>query len=121
MKATWFFRSFMRLLTGVAESMRTLVLTPALMISRISHEYPIIAQLVVLDDRQGLERLSETDAVCDDAAVVLLDLVDRAQHAVALEAIELAPDERFLDARAGLDDLVLFQLAQVFAEDVVEG
>ena len=32
----------MRLLTGVAESMRTLVFTPALMMSRIKREYRVI-------------------------------------------------------------------------------
>ena len=32
------------------------------------HQHAVVAQLVVLDDRQRLERLSEADAVGDDAA-----------------------------------------------------
>ena len=52
---------------------------------RAQHEHAVVAQLVVLDDRERLERLTEADAVGDDAAAEALELVDRADDAVALE------------------------------------
>jgi hypothetical protein len=47
----------------------------------------IIAKLVVLNDRQGLERLAEANAVGDDASVVLFDLVDCAENTIPLKTV----------------------------------
>ena len=87
---------------------------------RTQHKDAVVAQLVVLDDGQSLEGLSEADAVGNDAAVVFLDLIDGTQYAVPLKAVELAPDEGIFNARSGLDDLVFLKLAEQFQEDVVE-
>ena len=84
------------------------------------HEHAVVAQLVVLDDRQRLEGLSEADAVGDDAAAEALQLVDGADHAVALELVELFPDDRVADAGGGLDDALLVQLVATVAEEVME-
>ena len=65
---------------------------------RGKHEHGLVAQLVVLDDRQRGERLPEADAVGEDAAVVGLQLVDDAGGGVALEVVELLPDRGVLVA-----------------------
>ena len=51
------------------------------------HQRAVIAQFVILDDRQRLERLAETDAVRDDAAAKAVQLVERANHTVPLEFV----------------------------------
>ena len=40
------------------------------------HEHVAVEQLIVLNDREGSERLAQADAVCEDAAVVGLEFVD---------------------------------------------
>ncbi len=85
------------------------------------HEDAVVAQLVVLDDGQRLEGLPEADAVGDDAAAVAVELVDGADDPIALELVELAPDDGVADAGSGLDHLLLVQLVAAITEEVVEG
>ena len=59
---------------------------------RAEHEHPVVAKLVILDDRERLEGLAEPDAVGDDAAAEPLDLVDGADDPVALELEQSLPD-----------------------------
>lgn len=87
---------------------------------RTDHQHAVIAQLVVLDDRQRLEGLTEADRVGDNAAVVLLKLVNRAKDAILLELVETLPDRVVLDAGLRLDNPVLVQLAAERLEDMVE-
>ena len=75
---------------------------------------------MVLDDGERLERLPETDAVGDDAAAEAVQLVDRADDAVALELEELLPDDRVADAGCRLDDLLLVEFVAAVSEEVVE-
>ena len=84
------------------------------------HEHAIVAQLVVLDDRQRLERLPEADAVGDDAAAEAVQLVDRTDDAVALELVELLPDHRVADAGGRLDDALFVQLLAAVMKKVEE-
>ena len=84
------------------------------------HEHAIVAQLVVLDDRERLEGLTEADAVGDDAAAEAVQLVDRADHAVALELEELLPDDRVADAGGGLDDALFVEVVTAVSEEVME-
>ena len=62
---------------------------------------------MILDDGQRLERLTQADAVCENAAAEPLELVDRADHAIALEPVQLRPDHRVADAGRGFDDRLL--------------
>ena len=82
---------------------------------RAEDQHAVIAQLVVLDDGQGLERLAEADAVGDDAAAEAVQLVDRSDDAVPLELEELLPDDGVADARGGLDDPLLVELVAEIA------
>ena len=66
---------------------------------RNQHEHAVIAQLVVLDDRERLESFAEADAVGNDAAAEAFQFVDRANDAVALELEELLPDDRCCGCR----------------------
>ena len=84
------------------------------------HQDAVVAQLVILDDGEGLEGFPQADAVGDDAAAQAFQFVEGAHHAVALEPEEFFPDGGIADAGAGFDDAVLVQFrAQVF-EDVEE-
>src|SRR2546421_8053796 len=58
---------------------------------RAEHEDPLIARLEELHDRQRLERLPQTDAVSQDAAVMSQDLVDDPLDAVLLKIEEGVP------------------------------
>ena len=49
------------------------------------HEHTVVSQLVVLDDGQGLECLTQADAVGHDATAKALELVDGTDDTVALE------------------------------------
>ena len=75
---------------------------------------------MVLDDRERLEGLAEADAVGDDAAAEALQLVDRADDAVALELVELLPDHRVADAGRRLDDALFVEVVAAVAEEVVQ-
>ena len=87
---------------------------------RAEHEHAVVAELVIFDDGQRLERLAEADAVRDDAAAVFFDLVDRAEHAVLLEGEELVPDARVAEARPRLHDGLVREAGELVLEDVVE-
>ena len=85
---------------------------------RAKYQHAVIAQLVVLDDSQRLEGLAEADAVRNDAAAEAVQLVDGTDHAVALEFVELFPDDRIADAGGRLDDSVFVHVLTVCSEQV---
>ena len=84
---------------------------------RAQDQHGSIAQLVVLDDRQGGERLAEADAVGQDATVVGLQLVDDAGRRVPLEVVELLPDDAVLVAGALVWKNILADVFEELAED----
>ena len=59
---------------------------------REKHQDAVVAQLVILDDRQRLEGFAESDAVGDDAAAEPFELVDSADNPVTLELEQPLPD-----------------------------
>jgi len=87
---------------------------------RAEDQRAVVAQLVVLDDGQRLEGLTQADAVGDDAAAEAVQFVDGADGGIALEAIELVPDDSVADTGGGLDDALLVQRLVSFAEQVVK-
>ena len=60
------------------------------------HKYGAIPKLVVLDDGQSGECLSQSDAVGKNTAVVGFELVDDAGGGITLEVVELFPNEAVL-------------------------
>ena len=66
---------------------------------------------------EGLESLTQTHAVGDDAAVEFLQLVDRTKDAVSLKLVKLVPDDSLFDACLGFDDLVFRDFFQRVMED----
>ncbi|HUY28451.1 MAG TPA: hypothetical protein VMV27_13640 [Candidatus Binataceae bacterium] len=84
---------------------------------RHEDQHAIVAQLVVFDDRQGLEGLTEAHAVGDDASAVAFELVDCSHNTIALELEELLPDNSAANPGGGFYDAFLIQLvAKVFEE-----
>lgn len=55
------------------------------------HEHGLVPELVVLDHCERRERLAESHAVREDAAVVGLQLVDQPNRCVLLELVERVP------------------------------
>ena len=87
---------------------------------RAQHENGLVAQLVVLDDRQCGERLPEANGVGEDAAVVGLQLVDDARGRVPLEVVQTLPDLRLLVTGAVVRQHVLVDVVEKLREQVVE-
>jgi len=58
----------------------------------------VVAQLVILDDRQRLESFAKADAIGNDAAAEAFQLVERADNTIALKLVELLPDHRVANA-----------------------
>ena len=83
-------------------------------------EHVLVAHLVVLDDAQGAEGLTQAHAVGQDAAVVLLEFVDGADDRVALEVVELVPNDGVLEADLFIGQIVFVDLFQEVVEDVVK-
>ena len=79
---------------------------------RAQHENGLVAQLVVLDDRQCGERLPEANGVGEDAAVVGLQLVDDARGRVPLEVVQTLPDLRLLVTGAVVRQHVLVDVVE---------
>ena len=74
---------------------------------------------MVLDNSQGLEGLSEAHAIGDDAAAEAVELIDSADHAIALELVELLPDDGVADAGGRLDDRFFVECIIAVCEQVV--
>ena len=84
------------------------------------HEDASVSLLVVLHDGERLEGLSKTHAVGDDAALVLLQLVNGTDHGVLLEVVELVPDDRVLKPELRFYGVVLV-ISHKVPEKVIEG
>ena len=80
----------------------------------------MVAQFVVLDDRQRRVGFAQAHAVGQDAAVVLVDLVDGAFDAVFLELEQSFPDLGVDDGGLVEQRGVGFLPGQEALEDVVE-
>ena len=66
------------------------VITQAL---RRQNQNTVVTFLVILNNSECLVSLTQTDAIGDDATLVLLELTDGAHHGVLLEVVELVPDD----------------------------
>lgn len=87
---------------------------------RAKHEDALVFQLKILDHREGLVGLAQADAVRNDAAIVLQDLVDSPFDAVALKLKKRFPDPRLKEAGLPQICVRLACIAKELFEDVVE-
>ena len=85
---------------------------------RAKDENGAVSQLVVLDDGQGREGLPEPDAVRQDAAVIGFQLVDDSGHRIALEGVELLPDEGVLVAGQVIGQNIVGEVFQELVENI---
>ena len=84
------------------------------------HEHVLVAALVVLNHGERGERLAQADRVCQDAAVVGLELVDDGERRVLLEVVELVPDKAVAEAQPLVGQHVLGDVVQELAEYAAE-
>ena len=87
---------------------------------RRQHQNTVVAQLVVLDDRQSFEGFTEADAVRDDATTKAVQLVNGANYAITLELEQLLPHHRIADTGSGLDDSVLVHFVTAITKQVMQ-
>ena len=88
---------------------------------RTQDEDGLVPAFVVLDHRQSRERLTETDAVRQDAPAVGLQFIDDGQCGIFLEWVEHIPDLRFPETHTLPRKVILRDILQEFVEDVVQG
>ena len=65
------------------------------------HQHAQVAVFVIFDDRQRGKGLAQTNAVCQNAAIELLQLADDGKGGILLEGVQLVPDDAFLKVSLG--------------------
>src|ERR1700693_5994273 len=75
---------------------------------------------MVLDDGERFEGLPKADAVGDDAPPETVQLVDRADDAVALKLEQLLPHDGVADARGRVDHALLIELVAPTPEEMMK-
>ena len=81
----------------------------------------LVARLVVFDDGESGEGLTQPHAVSQDTAVVFFQLVDDGQCRIFLEIVKLVPDLAVLEASGFVGQHVLGNIFKKLVEDIVEG
>ena len=61
-------------------------------------KYVLIPAFVIFDDRKRSESFTKTDTVRQNAAVILLQLIDDSKSSILLEIVELIPDHAVLES-----------------------
>ena len=61
-------------------------------------KYVLIPAFVIFDDRKRSESFTKTDTVRQNAAVILLQLIDDFKSSILLEIVELIPDHAVLES-----------------------
>ena len=85
------------------------------------HQYPLVAQLKILDHRQSGIGFAQTDAIRQDAAVVISQLVNHAHGAILLELIESVPHLAVLEACGCSTVVPSLTCCYFLVENFVEG
>ena len=80
----------------------------------------VVAQLMILDDRERLECFPKSYTVGNDTATKTIELVDGTNDPITLEFVEFFPDQRIPDARCGFNNLVFVEFVSTIFKDVVE-
>ena len=88
---------------------------------RTENQNRFIPVFVVLHDRQCSECFTQTDAIREDAAVVLFKLIDNRKHGISLEIIEHTPDFALLESSRLVREHILRNIIQELTEDMVQG
>ena len=62
------------------------------------NKHRFVSVLIILDDCQCGEGLTETYAVCQNAAIVFFEFADDGKHSVALKVVKHSPYFAFLES-----------------------
>ena len=87
---------------------------------RAKNENRLVSVFVILNDRKCGERLTETNAVGKNAAVILFQLIDDGESGITLEIVEFIPDNARLEAGCLVWQYVFRNIFEKLAEDIVE-
>ena len=84
------------------------------------HKNRFVPVFIVFNHGQRSESLAQTDAIRQDAAVILFQLIDDGQHRIPLEVVQHAPDLALLEACCLIWQDILGDVLQELAEDIVQ-
>ena len=88
---------------------------------RAQHKNGLISVLLVFDNGQCCEGLTQTDGIGKDTAIKLLQLVDDSEASILLEVIEFIPYNAILETRSLIRQHIFGDILQELVEDVVQG
>mgnify|MGYP007067781805 CR=1 FL=1 len=84
------------------------------------HQHAQVAVFVIFDDRKRGKGLAQTNAVCQNAAIELLQLADDGKGGILLEGVQLVPDDAFLKAVGVAGQVILADVLQKVPENIVQ-
>ena len=87
---------------------------------RAENKNGFVAVLIILNDRERGEGLTQTNAVRQNTAVEFLKFTNDGKNSVPLEVVEHSPYFAFLEARCFIGQLVLRNIIKELFEDVIE-
>ena len=87
---------------------------------RTKHKDIFVSAFIVFDHCEGSESLTKSDAVSQDAAVILFQLIDNGKCSILLKIEQLIPYHAILKASGFIRQNILRDIFQKLIEDVVE-
>src|SRR5262249_22648153 len=85
---------------------------------RAKNQDSLVTQFVILDDGESFKRLTKAYAVCKDAAIVTLYLVDCSLYSIFLKLKQSSPDGRIDDLSGKQPETALFLLGKVVFKEM---
>ena len=82
-------------------------------------KYGFIPVFVIFDNGKSGKGLTQANAVSQDAAVILLQLIDDGENGIPLEIIKHTPDFALLEASCFIGQDILGNFVQELAENMV--
>ena len=87
---------------------------------RAKDENGFVAVFIVLDNCESSECFTKTDAISQNAAIVLFQLIDYGQHRITLEIVEHTPDFTLFEARCLVRKYIFGDIFQELFENIIK-
>ena len=82
-------------------------------------KYGFVPVFIIFNNGKGGKSFAQTNAVSQDTAVVLLQLVDNGKNSIPLKIIKHTPDLALLESGCLIGQDILRNIVQKFAENMV--